>query len=64
MSAGRRRRPLAVVTSPDDARACESCGDDGPLALQQVGDDPAARFLLCASCGGFAVDSGIARWVS
>lgn len=58
------RPPLTVVTkTAGDDDECEVCHSSGPVALQQVGDDPDATFLLCASCGTPAVNSGLARWV-
>lgn len=57
------RPPLTVVTETAGDDECEVCHSSGPVALQQVGDDPDATFLLCASCGSPAVNSGLARWV-
>ena len=63
MTARRRRTALTVVGEATGDQRCEVCGSAGPLALQQVGDDPAAVFLLCAPCGAPAADRGIARWL-
>ncbi|HEX8002738.1 MAG TPA: hypothetical protein VF519_08590 [Mycobacteriales bacterium] len=57
---GRPPRNVVTHTAGDE---CEVCHTTGPLALQQVGDDPDATFLLCAPCGTPAVDSGLARWL-
>lgn len=55
--------PLTVVDDTTRAEECEVCGSNGPLALQQVGDDSDATFLLCAHCGTPAVNAGLARWL-
>lgn len=57
------RPPLTVVTKTPGDDECEVCHSSGPVALQQVGDDPDATFLLCAPCGTPAVNSGHARWI-
>jgi hypothetical protein len=58
-------QPLTVVTpgTSSDSDECEVCGIVGPVAVQQVGDDPDATFLLCAPCGTPAVNNGMARWL-
>lgn len=58
-----RGRPRLTVVDHTAADECEVCHTSGPVALQQVGDDPDATFLLCASCGTPPVNSGLARWI-
>jgi len=54
--------PLTVDTNTAGDE-CEVCHSSGPVALQRVGDDPDATFLLCAPCGTPAINSGVARWL-
>lgn len=60
----RRGTPPLTVVDDTPTDECENCGSRGPLAVQQVGDDPDATFVLCAPCGTPAVNSGVARWLT
>jgi hypothetical protein len=55
---------LALLAGGRDPDTCDVCGTGGPLALQEVGGDPDAVFLLCAPCGNPAVEAGLARWTT
>ena len=56
--------PLSVLAGTvDGIGECEVCRITGPVAVQQVGEDRDATFLLCARCGAPAVARGMARWL-